>query len=95
MAWQDVDRIERDGNVWILRFNAKYGDFSVKTVNGGIGMSVEDNLITICINGIGYLDIAKCRDYANALHRAVETAEKFQRTIDNYVNNGWLTVEED
>lgn len=60
MAWQDVNRIERDGNVWILRFNPEYGDFTVGTTAGRIRMSVEDGRITVCINGIGYVDSAEC-----------------------------------
>lgn len=92
MAWQDVNRIERDGNVWILRFNAKYGDFTVGTTAGRIRMSVEDGRITVCINGIGYVDSAECGDYANALLHAAEAAGRFQKIMDGYADSGRLTV---
>lgn len=93
MAWQDVNRIERDGNVWILRFNAKYGDFTVGTTAGRIRMSVEDGRITVrALNGIGYVDPAECAAYANALLHAAEAAGRFQKIMDGYADSRRLTV---
>lgn len=92
MAWQDIDKAEWDGNAWTLRFNAKYGDFNVRTTGGRIMMSVEDGRITVCINGIGYVDPAECADYANALLHAVEAAARFQKVMDGYADSGRLTV---
>lgn len=60
MAWQDIDKAVWEHNAWTLRFNPEYGDFTVGTTAGRIRMSVEDGRITVCINGIGYVDSAEC-----------------------------------
>ena len=92
MAWQDIDKAVWEHNAWTLRFNPEYGDFNVRTTAGRIRMSVEDGRITVCINGIGYVDPAECGDYANALLRAVEAAGRFQKIMDGHADSGRLTV---